>query len=244
AGGAEGSVFLAEDGARRLAIKRVDGAREGARDRLAGEFLRLSRLDHPNLVRVRDLETVAEPAADFPAGAVFFTADFIDGQPADRALAGAGAGDRLAMLVAIAEDAAAALAHLHAAGLLHCDVKPANLLVVERGAEPAAVLVDLGLAQLAGGATLSRGTPIYMAPEALAGFPEPRSDLHALGATLLHAASGRPPALGAAEPAARAAAWLPPALCDLLDRLRAPEPDARPSSALVLLEHLARVREA
>src|SRR5690606_32866750 len=87
-------------------------------------------------------------------------------------------------------------------------------------------------------------TPIYMAPEALAGFPEPRSDLHALGATLLHAASGRPPALGAAEPAARAAAWLPPALCDLLDRLRAPEPDARPSSALVLLERLARVREA
>ena len=239
-GGAEGAVFLAEEGDRRLAVKQVMSATHEARDRLAGEFQRLARLGHPNLVKVHDLETVTHPVDDFPAGSLFFTADFIDGVPADQAIAALPARQRLPALIAIAEDAAAALAHLHAAGLLHCDVKPANLLV----GETQATLVDLGLAGAAGNGA-ARGTPIYMAPEALSGAPDRRSDLYALGATLLHAASGRAPELARAPaPAAQRAAWLPAELAALLDRMLAADPAARPSSALVVLDHLARVREA
>ncbi len=236
-GGAEGAVYLAEDGDRRLALKRVLSATHDARDRLAGEFQRLARLDHPNLVRVHDLETVSQAVADFPAGALFFTADFVDGAPADQAIATLPARDRLAALIGIAEDAAAGLAHIHAAGLLHCDVKPANLLVDAAGR---ATLVDLGLAAAAESGA-ARGTPIYMAPEALGGAPDRRSDLYALGATLLHAASGRPPALGSPPPPP---AWLPAELASLLARMTAADAAERPSSALVVLDHLARVREA
>ena len=236
-GGTEGTVFLAEEGSRRLALKQVLSVTHDARDRLAGEFQRLARLDHPNLVRVHDLETVTQPAGEFSAGALFFTADFIDGVPADQAIAALPARQRLAALVAVAEDAAAALAHIHAAGLLHCDVKPANLLVDGGGR---ATLVDLGLAAASGGGA-ARGTPIYMAPEALAGAPDRRSDIYALGATLLHAASGVAPEIGAPPPPPT---WLPPEMSSLLAQMTAADPSRRPSSALVVLDHLARVREA
>ena len=236
-GGAEGAVYLAEEGDRRLALKQVLSVTHEARDRLAGEFQRLARLDHPNLVRVHDLETVAQPVGDFPAGALFFTADFIEGAAADQAIAALPVRERLPSLIGIAEDAAAALAHIHAAGLLHCDVKPANLVVDGSGR---ATLVDLGLSTTAGQGA-ARGTPIYMAPEALGGAPDRRSDLYALGATLLHAASGRQPALGA-PPAPPA--WLPRELAALLAQMTAADPAERPSSALVVLDHLARVREA
>src|SRR5688500_10203781 len=124
--GSEGTVYLAEDGPRRVALKRVGSVDPAARDRLAGEFLRLSRLDHPNLVAVHDLATVVAPVPEFPAGALFFTCDFIEGSPADGALGALARDARIAALLAVAEDATAALAHIHAAGLLHADVKPAN----------------------------------------------------------------------------------------------------------------------
>src|SRR5690349_6632328 len=86
ASGSEGTVYFALDGARKVALKQVRGADPVAQARLAGEFARLARLGHPSLVAVHDLETVVAPVPEFPTGAVFFTADFIEGRAADAAL--------------------------------------------------------------------------------------------------------------------------------------------------------------
>ncbi|WP_051712465.1 serine/threonine-protein kinase [Spirillospora albida] len=97
---------------------------------------------------------------------------------------------------AIGRQVVAALRAAHAIGILHRDVKPANVLVTD---DDRAVLTDFGIAQMAGDATLTRtglimGSPAYMAPERLRGERAiPASDLWALGATLYTACEGRSP---------------------------------------------------
>src|SRR5207302_965697 len=133
-----------------------------------------------------------------------------------------------------------ALATIHAAGLVHGDVAPQNILVDGKRA----VLVDLGLS----GGHGARGTPAYMAPEAFAGHVEPRGDLYALGATAARLVLGHPPfeapSLGAlVQKVVSAAAppglpGLPRPLADLIGRLMARDADARPPSALAVLDEL------
>ena len=276
-GGSQGAIYRVEDrGAAagrsgvavaaasrpvHRALKLLGSLDRSARDRLAGEFLRLSHLHHPALVAVHDLEAVAAPAPPgFAAGALFFTADLVEGEVADRALSGVLAAhdrDAAAALIAVAEDVASALAHIHAAGLVHADVKPSNLIISgppDRGLR--AVLVDLGLSTARDAAGEPRGTPTTMAPEALTGWFDPRSDLYSLALTILELAAGRPVrgtdagevahwlALGTAPRAGDAAPWLPAELAALLDDMLAPATGDRPSSAVVVGEHLARIREA
>lgn len=267
--GSQGDVLLVADEheqGQERALKLVPGIGHRERDRLAGEFRRLSACHHPALVRVYDLGVLSRPCAEWPAGTAFFTADHVAGQSPVAALAAAvdgmpsadrGSGDAhpADLLLTIAEDIAAALAHLHAAGLVHRDVKPANIMVRRAGQPDAsAVLLDLGLAA-ARGLGQVRGTLAYMAPEALSGHVDPRSDLYGLGAALYHAVTGRPPFL-ATEPetliraicgraiAAPAAAWLPPELRGVIMHLLERDPTDRPSLAQILLDELARARDA
>jgi hypothetical protein len=141
---------------------------------------------------------------------------------------------------------AEALAALHAAGKVHRDVKPTNVLVTQQGR---AVLLDFGLVAEHGDAIatgLIEGTIEYMAPEQAAGAPSRApADLYAVGAVLYEALTGRPPFTGdpidvitdkrAHDPVAPSLLFsgTPPDLEELCMQLLARDPEKRPSAAAV-----------
>ncbi len=257
-GGASAEVFLVRDrrtGDAPRALKLLRTLDGDACTRFTAEFRRLAALDHPRLIRVFDLERVDQAVPGLASGGLFFTADHADG--VDAAAAVAAATDPVEVLLVIAEDVAAALAHVHAAGLVHCDVKPDNVVVGSAGGAMAATLLDLGLSAARGASGGARGTLAYMSAEALAGAPEARSDIYALGATLYHAACGSAPAAGSDAhavaravvdgqhvPLAERAPWVPAPLAEVIERMLAVAPEQRPSTAAVVQSEMARVREA
>ncbi len=240
--GSSGRVLRVRDAQGQLrALKLVPGGAHEAL--LLAEFEQLARLRHPALPRVYEVGRTTDAVEEVAAGAPYFVAEWIAGARCDAV---AWDGDLGARLWALLADVAGALATIHAAGLVHGDVAPQNVLV----GEDRAVLVDLGLAM----ATGARGTPAYMAPEALAGVVEPRSDLYGLGATIIRLVTGRPlvEGRGLGELAQRILAGAPPPhlpgvpapLADLIGRLVARDLDARPASALAVLDELDQVAAA
>jgi transcriptional regulator with GAF, ATPase, and Fis domain len=246
--GADATAWAAVDerDGRRVALKalkRLAGA--DARERLRWEFAALAALDHPNLLRVFDLEQ-AQAGGPLVAGQLFFTCERLDGRAPSESLARLPPKERARALCQLLAEVSSALDAIHRRGLLHHDVKPANLLVDGDGR---ARLADLGLAQareLGGGL---RGTPAYLAPEAFEGAGDARVDLYALGATAFELWSGRPLRSGASvlellREAGRPMpplADLPTELAALIARLLEPDPRARPSSARRVLDEAVRL---
>jgi len=224
----------------RRALKVVP--RDGHEAMLLAEFEQLARLHHPSLPRVYDVGRTREPVDDIAAGAPFFVAEWVAGSRSDQV---PWSQDAAALWELIA-DLAGALATIHGGGLVHGDVAPQNVLL----AADRAVLVDLGLATGTG----ARGTPAYLAPEALASHVEPRSDLYGLGATLIRMITGRPLVEAAtlgelaqrilAGVAVPALPGVPAPLADLLRRLVARDLDERPPSALAVLDELDQLAPA
>ncbi|MCO5165274.1 MAG: serine/threonine protein kinase [Planctomycetes bacterium] len=224
------------------------------------EALALARLNHPNIVQVYDYGEAA--------GRVYLALEFVEGDDAYKALRQGGPMSE-AQALRIARDAAIGLGHAHAAGIIHRDVKPANLLLVPRqkpGPDDrwVAKVTDLGLARQQQGApgdgqTTRAGTilgsPSYMAPEQADGKPADfRSDIYALGATLYHLVTGRPPfeAESAIQVIVKKQTQrlddpraLSPRLGDgavrVIDRCMARPPGDRYSSYEALIEDLERV---
>ena len=162
-----------------------------SRRRLEGEARAAEALSHPAIAAVYD---VSGPEDDHPA----LVMELVDGQPLSRILERDGPMPPKAA-AALAADVAEALYHAHQRGIVHRDVKPANILVERRTGR--ARLIDFGIAHSLELAShdltrtgTSLGTPRYMAPEQLAGEPVgPRTDLWGLGAVLYQALSGRVP---------------------------------------------------
>lgn len=149
----------------------------------------IARLNHPNVVQGFD--------ADERAGIRFFSMEYCDGPTLLQVLERGGAMDE-DRAIAIVTQIARALDHAHENGLVHRDVKPDNIMLVEGGV---AKLCDLGLAKdtvVEGGSTdrgVTIGTPNYISPEQARGDAEIdiRSDIYALGATFYHLLTGVPP---------------------------------------------------
>ncbi|MEZ4368108.1 MAG: serine/threonine-protein kinase [Kofleriaceae bacterium] len=242
--GGQGRVLRVRD-ARTGAIRALKiGFDASARGRLqlGAEYQRLLAIACPTLPQVHDVGVLAEAEGSLPAGCPYFVADWIDGAPVRG---GQGEDD----VHRIARDVATALASLHARGLVHRDVSAGNVLV---RADGSAALVDLGLAGAAATGP-ARGTLPYLAPEALAGVADERSDLYGLGAVLWHAVRGRPP-LGADDLAAQVRRTLEevparldeltPATADLIASLLDKEPGRRPASAQALVRSLDAIAAA
>ncbi|WP_430780188.1 protein kinase domain-containing protein [Actinoplanes sp. G11-F43] len=196
----------------------------------------LAALRHPGVVPVYDFgNTEAEDA--------YLVMAHVDGRPLNHLLADRGRLDP-AETMAIVAQAGRALETAHAAGIVHRDVKPGNLIVEPDGT---VVLVDFGVARSARSATLTGarevvGTALYIAPEQITRQETgPAADVYALGALAYHCLAGHPPFQGA-NPIAVALQHIedpPPPLPDdvpavvvaLVERALAKDPGARFPSA-------------
>ena len=188
--GAMGIVYGAYDPdlGRKVALKVLRGATdEETRARLLREAQALARLSHPNVVAIHDLGT--------DRGRVFLAMELIEGDTLAAWLRGR---PRPQAVIDALVSAGRGLAAAHAAGLVHRDFKPANVLVGEDGR---ARVTDFGLAHGDEGPAAGHGaagTPAYMAPEQRVGGPtDARSDQYAFCATLHEALSGQRPPAGA-----------------------------------------------
>ena len=187
--GGMGVVYRATD----LALDRVVAlkllAPELAHDaqfraRFGSECRVAAGLDHPHVVEVF--------SAGEAEGVLYVTMRYVDGTDLARLLAEAGPLPA-PRAVALLEQVADALDAAHRRGLVHRDVKPANVLVADRGGDEHAYLTDFGLA--AGAAGL--GTPAYVAPEHVRGEDvDGRADVYAAGCVLYEMLAGSPPFAG------------------------------------------------
>jgi TPR repeat protein len=256
--GAMGVVLEAHDPQhdRRVAIKllrRGAAADDLQQRRFLRECRALAKLDHPNLLRVVD--------AGGHEGQLFLVTELLEGDPLEEVLRRHGPLD-VDRAVELGLGLARALQAVHAAGLVHRDIKPGNVLL-RANSEP--VLGDFGLAKDLGrldhtaeltvtGALL--GTPGFWAPEQASGKGSevgPPSDIYSVGATIYAALTGRPPVEGATlfeiQIATREArprsiredrADVPPALEEVVLRCLEKAPGNRYASAAELEKDLQR----
>jgi serine/threonine protein kinase len=194
--GGMGTVWLAADDVLRrdVAIKEVrlsPDLDEARRKEICAEAVREANvaagLNHPSIVTVHDV--VVED------GRPWLVMELLSGLSLERAVQQGGPlPPHQAARVGVG--VLSALSVAHAAGVIHRDVKPSNIVLTRTGR---AVLTDFGIAAFEGEATRDRttnlvGSPAYIAPERLRGEPGcPASDLWSLGATLYFAVEGRPP---------------------------------------------------
>jgi hypothetical protein len=226
--GASGEVWLARESAtgETVALKRLRTPRDlTARDQLRREAAALSCVDHPHVVRLRtvvgagdDLVLVLDHAAGGSLAGLLGTRRLSAGE-----------------IVTIAVPLAGALMAVHARGLVHGDVTPANVLFTADGRP---LLSDLGVSRLVGErldpAGFVAGTPGFLDPAVLAGGqPSLAADVHGLAAVCFAALTGRPPydKTGARRPLLTdAGSALPPALVAVIEAALDPDPHRRPSA--------------
>jgi len=207
---------------------------------LVSRFLRekelLARVDHPAVVRVRDLVV--------DGGRLAIVMDLIDGGSL-RQLLVASAPLSPNVVAGLAADVADGLAAVHACGIVHRDVKPENILV--ESARGHALVTDFGISGLIGGSTTRMtklvGSPEYMSPELVERTPATSAvDVYGLGIVLFELLAGITPFAGGHEWAVlerhRSARrprlpWAPEPLTVLLDRMLDRAPAARPTAAEV-----------
>jgi Protein kinase domain len=188
--GGMGVVYRAVDPQQRqVAVKALRPAIAGdpnARRRLAREVETMRRVRSPFVAEVLDADVTSDPP--------YIVTRYVRGQTLEEVVGRSGplTGPQLARM---ASGLALALAAVHAAGVVHRDLKPGNVMLAN--GEP--VVIDFGIAHVPDSTRLTQtgmfmGTPGYLAPEVIEGQPSgPASDVHSWGATVAFAATGRPP---------------------------------------------------
>ncbi|HEU4412848.1 MAG TPA: protein kinase [Polyangiaceae bacterium] len=250
--GASGVVYRAFDELSRehVALKVIAGRggdpEEEARFEREGTIL--AGLDHPNIVRVVAFGTLDD-------GMPYLAMEWLEGEDLQARMRRAPLTMRQSLVVA--RQIAAALEAAHKAGVVHRDVKPTNVFLLNGSGPLTAKLVDFGVASMGDVRLTQRGhivgTPAYMAPEQARGEGpvDSRCDLYALGATLFELLTGRPPHVGptpiatlarlVTSPAPRLREFLPDVMHELDEleaRLLATYPDERPASATQVASEL------
>ena len=248
--GGSAVVYRAFDSSRQrnVAVKIISPGHaldDGFRARFLQEAEVISRLRHPNVLEIIDSGdgALSEPGQPgYPDGLAFLVTEYMaGGSLANRLGDIPDAAQRAQLALAVAQQIGSALDCAHAAGVLHRDVKPSNVLIGEEGRF---VLSDFGLARvLQTGSSLHAtvtgmvaGTPAYMAPEQALGEPaDGRTDLYGLAILVYEIVTGRVP-FRAETPLATMLAHVHQPVPD--PRARRPETD--PAVARVLLQALSK----
>jgi len=192
--GGMGAVFLAHDRdlGRPVALKVLHARDADGFRRFRREAMAIARLSHPNVVQVYEL--------GLDASVPYLVMEYMAGGTLSELLTERIPWDRASRIIA---SAARGLGAAHAVGIVHRDVKPANLLLPDRGGDVVKV-ADFGVAKLSDAEPLTRegavvGTIGYLSPEQAWGKPiDARSDVYALGVTWYRLLSARPPFTGTA----------------------------------------------
>jgi serine/threonine protein kinase len=246
--GATGRVARAHDPmiGRLVAIKLFakELAQGEARQRFLQEARVVGQLSHPSIMTLHDM------GIDEPTQTPYLVMEYLEGLPLDRILEkGSLPFPKACAWVA---EIACALGVAHRKGVIHGDVKPANVLITNDGRVK---LMDFGMARLAShdtGASPLLGTPAYWCPEQILGKPQDsRSDLFSLGVVLYEMVTGKRPfdadslqgicgrVLSSTPlPASQSNPSLPTAFDGVIVRCLAKDPAARYATAEILAEEL------
>jgi eukaryotic-like serine/threonine-protein kinase len=252
--GAMGVVFRARDPLidRIVAIKTINVGlsrveAEEFQKRFDREARSAGRLNHPNIVTIYDVGKSGDVA--------YFAMELLEGETL-RDILDSGVVLPPSTIADIAAQIADGLASAHEAGVIHCDIKPANIVVLASGLVK---ITDFGIAMLPTGSRSFigsvAGSPKYIAPERVVGRPvDARSDLFSLGAVLYEVLTGAPPFAGTAldeilhnvinlspEPPSRRNRSLPAAFDAIVARALAKHPDDRYQSALEMSADLRQL---
>jgi serine/threonine protein kinase len=187
------------------ALRELDGetvALKVLRDELAGDELYRHRFQREARIASELAHEHIVPVVDFgeASGRLYIAARYVHGLSLSERIASLGSLP-LAEVLRLASELSRALDALHTRGLVHRDVKPANVMVDDRGA---AALTDFGLARSIAETVLTKagavvGTVDYLAPELIRGQrASPSSDVYAFGCLLYECLSGQPPFAGKA----------------------------------------------
>lgn len=243
---------------RRYALKVILPEAGQSRDmlrRFEREATAASTLGHPGIIAVHDFDWTEE-------GAAYLVMDLLEGETLLQRLERHGALPwRIARPIAL--ELGDALATAHGIGLLHRDVKPANVFLAREAQRERAVLLDFGLVKRMNASPASRvtstgvvvGTPLYMSPEQARGAPlDARSDLYGLAVVIYEMVVGVPPFFGRSEaelyarlmreeaPHASSVGACPRGLDEVLAHALAHSPDARYADVRSFLAAVASVQ--
>lgn len=242
--GAMGVVYRARDPKidRLVAIKTIslvgieESEEQEYRERFAQEARAAGKLAHPGIVTIFDAGE--DPESHEP----FFVMEYVPGRPLSDEISAGGGRLPLSKALQIACQVADALQYAHSNGVIHGDIKPANILIGEDGR---AKIADFGVARLSQSVATHAGkifgSPAYMAPEQLSGGePDARSDLFSLGVMFYSMLTGFRPFQGNSAqtvcfkvmnvepvPVSSLQADLPPELDRIVQRAMAKDPRDR-----------------
>lgn len=241
--GGMGSVYLARDRElyRDVALKvvRDTAPTVDERERILREARILASLEHPGIVPIHDVGTL-------PDGRLFYVMKRVRGERFDEFVRGPRARSELLRAFLQVCDA---VAFAHAAGVIHRDLKPQNVML---GAFGEVLVLDWGVAKTShqksmpvDAAATAVGTPGYMAPEQVHGEADERADVYGLGGLLFFLLTREHPS-ATSETAHQwsIGANVPPALRAICERARAAEPGARYQSVTSMAADVANYLDA